>query len=152
MNFLLDSFFDRFLNSFLLHLVDFLEARCFLTACVQTFSEMVLATCWHDLWKVREEGAFGPTSKADPLNKKAKKKMNKEATKINQLPSKEVTNKINSAMDLPCGWKSLLTCIVNLAAFVSRYVHLIKDGGLLVDPQVVQKFDERSMCIFLVDK
>lgn len=92
----------------MLHLVDFLEqARCFLTACVQTFFEMVLASCWHDSWKVSEEGAFGPTSKADPPNKKAKKKMNKEATKINQLPSKEakqLTNKINSAMDLPCGW------------------------------------------------
>lgn len=35
---------------------------------------------------------------------------------------------------------------------VNKYAHLIKDGGLLVDPQELEKFEKRTVSVFVVDK
>lgn len=49
------------------------------------------------------------------------------------------------ARDVPCCWKSLLKCIMNIAEILEHaksYVHLVVEDGLLEKPQELKKIEK----------
>lgn len=83
-----------------------------------------------------------------------------DANSSEQLPPKETTittSQLKHAVTeaLPSRWKYSPICSFNLQEFMERadgYTHLIKEGGLNFDPQEVEKFQKKTVSIFVVGK
>lgn len=122
-------------------------------------------------WWIKKD-LFGTTSNVDPLNKKEETSKPAENSDLDMKKKhKNGQEKMYGGQkrskyqgqakykwkewQLPSCWKSSPKCVINITESLEwskSYAYLIKEGGILEDPQEIKKVEKKIVSVFMVNK